>query len=132
MMTEGQNLKILVIDDEAPIRHSLKEFLEDYDFAVVEADSAEAALLLIKNQEFDVAIVDLRLPGISGDLFILQANKFRQGLRYIIHTGSVGYRLSLELMDLGLKTNDVFRKPVENMYRFVEKINELLARSKGD
>lgn len=127
-MEEQRSLKVLVIDDEPPIRNSLKEFLEDYDYDVIVVGSAELALTKVRDHRFDVGIIDLRLPGISGDTFITEASKIQPDMKYLIHTGSVGYRLSIELMDLGVKQEDVFRKPVENLTRFVDKIQELLKR----
>ena len=58
--------KILIIDDEANIRLSLEELLTQDGHHIVAAETGEAALKHISNQQFDLALVDLKLPGIDG------------------------------------------------------------------
>ncbi|MCP4542266.1 MAG: response regulator transcription factor [Chloroflexi bacterium] len=58
--------KILVVDDEANIRTSLKEILARDGYHVVTAESGEAALALLPTHEFDLALLDLQLTGIGG------------------------------------------------------------------
>jgi DNA-binding NtrC family response regulator len=87
-------IKVLVIDDEASIRNSMSQFFEDFDIEVTAVGSAEKALEALADQSFHVAVVDIRLPGIDGDALIIKANQLAPALRFIIHTGSVEYRLS--------------------------------------
>jgi DNA-binding response OmpR family regulator len=58
--------KILIVDDEEPIRCSLEELLERDGHQVVAVGSGERALGEISSQEFDLALLDLRLTGIGG------------------------------------------------------------------
>ncbi|HOT93290.1 MAG TPA: response regulator transcription factor [Anaerolineae bacterium] len=58
--------KILVVDDDASIRFFLKEMLEHDGYQVTTADSGEAALKYIEQEEFDLALVDLKMKGLSG------------------------------------------------------------------
>ena len=58
--------KILVMDDELSIRLFLEETLVREGHQVVTAESGEAALELIENQTFDLALLDLNLTGIGG------------------------------------------------------------------
>ena len=67
-----EKIRVLIIDDETSIRQSLKGFFEDYEFKVKTTSSAEEAIKTLKTETFDAAIVDLRLPGMNGDLFILK------------------------------------------------------------
>jgi DNA-binding response OmpR family regulator len=57
---------ILVVDDEANIRSSLQHILARDGYQVVTAESGEVALDLIATQEFDLALVDLKMKGIDG------------------------------------------------------------------
>jgi DNA-binding NtrC family response regulator len=57
---------ILVIDDEALIRDTLAEFLTQEGFVVESCASGEQALARAAEQQFDVAICDVQLPGING------------------------------------------------------------------
>jgi DNA-binding response OmpR family regulator len=119
--------KILVIDDEAAIRNSLAFFLEDYNFSVITAESGEKALAIIGEKRIDAAIVDLRLPGMSGEEFIQEARKRCPWMKFLIHTGSVDYRIngSMKKADIGIE--DLFLKPLDDMFLMVEALNRLLS-----
>ncbi len=58
--------RILVVDDEDPIRDYLKEELTDEGYEVVLATSAPEALKIIEKEDLDLVILDIRMPGITG------------------------------------------------------------------
>jgi two-component system, NtrC family, nitrogen regulation response regulator NtrX len=58
--------KILIVDDEASIRKSLKGILEDEGYTTSQAESGEACLELLRQQAFEVILLDIWLPGIDG------------------------------------------------------------------
>ena len=65
---------ILVVEDEAIIRHSVKRLLERNDFQVSEADSLDVARTLTLT-DYDLVISDMRLPGgVGTDLIPLAGN----------------------------------------------------------
>jgi DNA-binding NtrC family response regulator len=119
--------RILLIDDDSEVRFNLQLFLEDEGFECILADSAEKAIILMGKQCFDVAIVDLRLPGMNGEEFILKTHPVCPKLRYIIHTGSMDYNISEHLIEVGLDKDDIMLKPLENMNDLLKKINKLLS-----
>ncbi len=57
---------ILVVDDEASIRRTLREILEYEDFAVEEAEDGEEALGKLRAQRFDVVLLDVKMPKKDG------------------------------------------------------------------
>ena len=59
-------MKILVIDDERPIRNSLKEILGDEGYTVETAESGAQALELVDKEKFDVIFCDIKMPGMDG------------------------------------------------------------------
>lgn len=118
--------RILLIDDDSEVRFNLQLFLEDEGFDCILADSAEKAIILLEKQCFDVAIVDLRLPGMNGEEFILKTHPVCPKLKYIIHTGSMDYNISEHLIEVGLDKDDIMLKPLENMNDLLKKINKLL------
>jgi len=111
-MAKERTARILIVDDEKWIRDSLGEFFTDYQLPTQTVSSAEAGLKLLGARPFDLAIVDIRLPGMNGDQFVLAANQMRPGIKVIIHTGSVHFRLTDELAQVGLRETDIFTKPV--------------------
>jgi DNA-binding response OmpR family regulator len=58
--------KILIVDDEDAIRLSLEELLTRDGYQVLAVESGERALAHISSQQFDLALLDLRLKGIGG------------------------------------------------------------------
>jgi DNA-binding NarL/FixJ family response regulator len=66
-----QAVSILLIDDHEMVRRGIRMALEtiesNYQFMVFEAESAEDAFRMIEKKEFDLIIIDYRLPGINGD-----------------------------------------------------------------
>ena len=128
-MTDYSNIHVLVIDDEPAICLSLSAFLEDYGFKASTAESAEEALDLMKNNTYNVCIVDLRLPGMSGEDLILKAAERYPDQRHIIYTGSISYNLSEKLRDLGMRPEHVFLKPIRVLTLLVKCIKTLTAET---
>ncbi len=125
-MTMETPAKVLVVDDEPGIRESLADFLDDYEFDVFSAESAEQALKIVEKEALDIAIVDLRLPGISGDTMILKSHILRPEMKFLIHTGSVDYRLPEELKAIGMGSENLFLKPIPDLTVIIDAINEIL------
>ncbi len=71
--------KILVVDDEYGVRTGIRQILEIEGYSVDDCETGEAALALLEANEYDVALLDYRLPDIDG-LMILQSIK-RNGLQ---------------------------------------------------
>lgn len=120
------NAKILLLDDDEQVRFNLKLFLEDEGFNCYECESAEIAIKAMESNAFDIAIVDIRLPGKTGEEFILETAGNCNNVKYIIYTGSADYKLPDELKKMGISPEDVLNKPVENMNIFIDIINKKL------
>jgi two-component system KDP operon response regulator KdpE len=58
--------KVLVVDDEASLRKALRTSLVASGFSVEEAGSGEEALDAVKRHTFDLVLLDINMPGISG------------------------------------------------------------------
>ncbi len=122
-------IRVLVVDDEASICHSLMAFFDDYDLEVDSAGSAEEALGQIASSTFNVAIVDLRLPGKSGETLIKLAHEISPTLRFMIHTGSTTYQLSEEMRSIGVRPEHVFIKPQVDLSVFLGAVKDLMRES---
>lgn len=87
MGNENKKINLLMVDDEEEFLNSLAERLQNRDFNVTTATDGETAIGAAKKGGFDVALLDLKLPGMDGMeiLQILKSNhKF---LEVIILTG---------------------------------------------
>ncbi len=58
--------RIILVDDEAEIRELLTDYLSAHGYHVVGAENAETFDQLIENQDFDVALLDVAMPGEDG------------------------------------------------------------------
>src|ERR1700722_11517068 len=57
---------VLIVDDETGIRQSLKDVLDEEGFTTAVADSAEAGIDALRNERFDIVLLDIWLPGMDG------------------------------------------------------------------
>ena len=65
-MDQGREYRVLFLEDEPTIREVLKEYMKISGYDVTEVDDGNKALELLKEQSYDLAILDIMVPGISG------------------------------------------------------------------
>ena len=58
--------RILVVDDEAPMRESLKDWLMEEGYEVGLASSGQEAIAMVRGKSWDVVLLDLKMPGMDG------------------------------------------------------------------
>ena len=80
--------KILVIDDEPGIRDLLDTLLTRKGFHVVVADSGQKGLEMVRRQQFDVVVLDLKMPGMDGLTVLQQVRSLSPAQPVIILTGA--------------------------------------------
>ncbi len=102
-------LRILFVDDEADIRNVMKLELPRLGHDVVLCEDGEAALRALDQHSFDVAIVDLRMPGLSGWDVIEHINKVSPETEVIISTAHGDMDSAIQGMRSG--ADDFLRKP---------------------
>lgn len=112
--------RILIVDDEESIRRSLRAYLEDEGYEVVDVGRGEDGLHALSQQPADVAIVDMRLPGMDGNAFVEQAHKLLPDMSFFIYTGSVGYKPPPNIQAIGIGEERVFKKPLGDIAKLVD------------
>jgi len=122
----GKKIRILVVDDEDIVRVALEEYLKDEGFDVFSSVSGEEALEIIKNKIMDIGIIDMRLPGIDGNSLIIEAKKINPDMKFVVHTGSMGYSIPKSLQEIGITESLVFKKPISDINFFVKTLRTLL------
>ena len=123
---KAEDIRVLVVDDEHVVCSNVIAFLEDEGFTVFSAPSGEEALRLLDTLEVHVGIIDMRLPGIDGNTFIIKAHEMKPIMKFLIHTGSTNYSLPASLVDLGISPRQVFRKPLVDMRLLASAIQQLV------
>ena len=90
-MTKGDGAaprrRVLIVDDEPGMRYMARRVFQDR-FDVVEAEHGEAALRILEEQSFHFAVVDVRLPGLSGLELLTRIKLLRPEIDVIVMTGS--------------------------------------------
>lgn len=67
-----KDAKVLIVDDDANLRDTLKEYLELYDLVTDEAENGAQALDMISKNKFDLVLSDVRMP-VCGGLELLSS-----------------------------------------------------------
>ena len=80
-------IKLLIVDDEVAFLNSIARRLEMRDFDVTKATNGKEALEAARNERFDLALVDLKMPGMSGQILLELLKQEHKFLEVIILTG---------------------------------------------
>lgn len=70
--------KILVVDDEIKIREIIKEYAEFEGYEVAQAEDGMQAVEMVKNQDFDIIIMDVMMPKLDGYSAYKEIRKIKQ------------------------------------------------------
>ncbi|MDQ5846654.1 MAG: sigma-54 dependent transcriptional regulator, partial [Acidobacteriota bacterium] len=107
-----EKLRLLIVDDEEASRYGMRRALTTFGYSVTEADSAEAARILLKQQQPDLMLLDVNLPGISGLDFLRELKDLNgNGPLVIIITAHGSERMAVEAVKSG--AYDYLSKPFE-------------------
>jgi two-component system response regulator HydG len=108
----NDSARVLVVDDDASIRYTLRGFLEDAGHEVIEAnDGADALAILSRDSDVALVITDLRMPRIDGMELLRRARALPSAPTVVMITAHGSERDAVEAMKLG--AFDYFRKPFE-------------------
>jgi two-component system response regulator HydG len=102
---------VLVVDDDAAVRYTLRNVLEDAGLSVDEAEDGEVALEKLAQQTFHLVLSDLRMPKIDGLELLRRIRGLERSPRVILITAHGSERAAVNAMKQG--AYDYFRKPFE-------------------
>ena len=107
-----RNASVLIVDDEEIMREILQVLLERQGCQVSLAASGEEGLVLARSQPFDVAIVDVMMPGIGGIETLDELRKLDEDLPVILITAFASVENAIAAMKRG--AFDYVTKPFKN------------------
>ncbi|WP_224363479.1 ATP-binding response regulator [Hyalangium versicolor] len=110
-LTPGGGISVLVIDDEPDMREMLAFSLPSNEFEVVTADGGRAAVEVLGTRRFDVAITDLKMPGMNGVETVAALRELDPDMEVIVATGYASLETALACMKHG--AYDYIRKPYD-------------------
>src|SRR6478752_8512196 len=108
-MTAPSAIDLLVVDDDAEFRETLVSRFVRTGFAVQSAGNGEEALGLAERRNFDVAIFDMMMPGMSGLELLKRFKETHPECEIILLTGQASIETAVESMKLG--AYDYLQKP---------------------
>jgi DNA-binding NtrC family response regulator len=139
---ENNKINLLIVDDEVHFLESISKSLEARDFKVVAVDRGEKAIEAARKNPIDVALVDLKMPGINGEETLKALKAEHKWMEVVILTGHGTIDSAVEctksgafsflqkpcnLDDLLEALKDAYKKKVMNRKKIEEKkMDELL------
>ena len=111
MSKSAAQMSLILVDDDADFRSMTARTLRKFGHTVQDCESGEAALELFDRHSFDVAIVDLSMPGMSGLDLLGHIKERASETESVMLTGQATVRTAVEAMKLG--AHDYLSKPVE-------------------
>lgn len=84
---QNNKINLLIVDDEVTFLDSIRKSLEARDFNVIAVDRGEKAIEAAKKNPIDVALVDLKMPGINGEETLKALKAEHSWMEVVILTG---------------------------------------------
>jgi DNA-binding response OmpR family regulator len=112
-MVSAANIRLLIVDDIADNRYILNRRLSKLGFEIVEATNGVAAVRLVDQQDFDLVLLDIMMPGIDG-IEVLKTIRTKHSpdkLPVIMVTAKTSSADIVEALELG--ANDYLTKPLD-------------------
>ncbi|MGA9624839.1 MAG: sigma-54 dependent transcriptional regulator [Bryobacteraceae bacterium] len=103
--------KILIVDDELVVRDSLGKWFASEGYTARPAGGAREALELIQQMEFDIALIDIKMPGMDGMELQSRLHEADPDLTVIIMTGYASVETAVQALKHG--AYDYITKPVD-------------------
>lgn len=117
----GQIMKLLIVDDETRFLEAIARRLVRRGFDVRTATSGPEAIELARQEKFDVALVDLKMPGMEGGEVLQRLKQEHDFLEVVILTGHGSLESAVQLTKLG--AHSYLPKPYE-LDRLIEVLLE--------
>jgi len=111
-------MKLLLVEDNIELAHWLASLLRAQDFVVDHVDHGDAADRLLQQAHYDLVLLDLNIPGLSGKAVLRRLRERGDGVSVIVLTATAS--LDQKVLCLEIGADDYLVKPFE--------IRELVAR----
>lgn len=123
--TENNKIHVLIADNEDSLRKTVSAWLADEGFVVDDVSNGTDAISKIQEKEYDIAILDIKIPGVNGleVLRYIKKNSFQTEV--VMMTGMTDISMAVEAMKLGAK--EYLTKPV-NMEQLVPQLRSLIRK----
>lgn len=113
--------RILLVDDEVVFTNNMSKLLNNRGYLVTAVNSGDSAIQKLEAENFDVVVLDLKMPGMDGITTLKEIKKLDLFTETLILTGHGSIDTAMEAIKLG--AYDYLTKPCE--------IDELVAKIEG-
>ncbi len=117
-------MRILVVDDEKEIADLIELYLQNENYEVIKSNDGKEALDIIDSEEFDLAVLDVMLPGVDG--FTL-CSRIRQKHKYPVIMLTAKTAFTDRISGLSLGADDYVTKPF-NPLELIARVNAQMRR----
>ncbi len=125
---ESNKTKVVLVDDESEINDFLTELLEARKYQVVAFERGDRALEYLLKNDCQVAVVDMKMPGLTGDRLIQEILKAKPTLKIIPTSGAYVKEIKEQLSKVGFDPEKLVTKPFD-IPILVERIKVFAAES---
>lgn len=103
--------RVLLVDDDVPFTRNLVWLLSRRGYEVSAVNDGTSAIGIVEQQQFDVVVLDRKMPGIDGIATLRELKKKRPELEVVILTGAASVDSALDGIELG--AYDYITKPIQ-------------------
>jgi len=121
----ADKITVLIADDEDGLRSTIAAWLNDEGFAVDEAPDGKEAIRKIQVKDFDIALLDIKMPGANGLEVLRYIRKNSGSTEVVMMTGMSDVTMAVEAMKLGAR--EYLTKPLD-MDQLVPQLRNLLQK----
>lgn len=117
-------IRIIIADDHSIVRRGIKEIISDTSYMIItgEAKSGEELLVLLSNNECDIAVMDLSMPGKNGLEVLSEINKLFPALKVLILSVHPEEKYGLEVLRSGADGYLTKESAAEELLNAINKI----------
>ncbi|MAT70609.1 MAG: two-component system response regulator [Planctomycetaceae bacterium] len=103
-------VELLLVDDDDELRRGMVRYFGELGYRVSDAEAGEAALPLLRDRDFQLAVLDMAMPGMSGIALLEKLKQESPDTEAVMLTGEGTIETAVEAMKLG--ASDFLTKPV--------------------
>ncbi len=128
MTTKASRCKILIVEDEAPVRFSVTMYLNDRGFQTIEAENGRIGLEVFRRENPDLVLLDLRMPEMDGLKLLSFLKEEGPDTPAIVVSGTGKIGDAIEAIRRGAW--DYVLKPIRDMQVLMHAIDKALERAR--
>ncbi len=123
-MSKGEDIDLLVVDDDEEFRSTLVRRFERVEYQVQDAPNGDEALSLVQRRDFDVAVIDMMMPGMTGLELLEKLREIHVDCEVIMLTGEGTIESAVKAMKLGAFDYLTKPFPLKDLETQIEKAYE--------